>query len=150
MEIASGRGHTPDMANHRSSPSALLRDCTLPCLHCSAQPGVPVFDPEFVRNETFFAARPEYKVHKEYFLWQRSNRKRFLIRCTRYEIPRRMLQQDCRDVSGAWDQILRATYNWHPAILNCVSIGPWVLTVVRGREIGWTTARCRASVSSLL
>ena len=53
MVIDSGRGHAPDKANHRSSPSALLRDCALPCLHCSAQPGVPVYDPAFVRHETF-------------------------------------------------------------------------------------------------
>ena len=64
MVIDSGRGHAPDKANHRSSPSALLRDCALPCLHCSAQPGIPVYDPAFVRHETFLAARPEYHVHK--------------------------------------------------------------------------------------
>ncbi len=45
------RGHAPDKANHRSRPFAPRGDCTLPCLHCSAEPRYHLY-PNMVRPPT--------------------------------------------------------------------------------------------------
>ena len=56
--------HPPDMASRRSSLFAALRDCSLPCLHCSAQQGYP----SLIETPSYIPCSPSRKQGHTRFL----------------------------------------------------------------------------------